>query len=95
MLAVVMFGHTAWGNITLPAEIFPKNVVGTVTGFGGCLGGIAGGLVQLAVASVVVQHGYTPIFAICAVMYLVAFALVHLLVGELGVIRRIPAVRET
>jgi ACS family hexuronate transporter-like MFS transporter len=91
MLAVVMFGHTAWGNITLPAEIFPKNVVGTVTGFGGCLGGIAGGLVQLAVASVVVQHGYTPIFAICAVMYLVAFALVHLLVGELGVIRKIPS----
>jgi MFS transporter, ACS family, hexuronate transporter len=95
MLAVVMFGHTAWGNVTLPAEIFPKNVVGTVTGFGGCLGGIAGGLAQLAVARVVTQHGYAPIFVVCAVMYLVAFAMVHLLIGELGVIRRIPSERRT
>jgi ACS family hexuronate transporter-like MFS transporter len=95
MLAVVMFGHTAWGNITLPAEIFPKNVVGTVTGFGGCLGGIAGGLAQLAVARVITRHGYAPIFFICAVMYLVAFAMVHLLVGELGVIRGISPARKT
>jgi ACS family hexuronate transporter-like MFS transporter len=89
----VMFGHTAWGNVTLPAEIFPKNVVGTVTGFGGCLGGIAGGLAQLAVARVIAHHGYAPVFATCAVMYLVAFALVSVLVGELGVIRRIAPVK--
>ncbi|HWH70008.1 MAG TPA: MFS transporter, partial [Candidatus Sulfotelmatobacter sp.] len=25
MLALVMFGHAAWGNMTLPAEVFPKN----------------------------------------------------------------------
>lgn len=91
MLAAVMFGHAAWGNMTLPAEVFPKNAVGTVTGFGGCLGGIAGGLAQLAIGSIVMRHGYGTIFAVCSAMYLVALAAVHFLVGKLGVIQTIPS----
>lgn len=90
LLAVVMFGHAAWGNMTLPAEVFHKNHVGTVTGLGGFLGGIAGGIAQLIIGGVVMQYGYGPIFAVCAVMYLVALAAVHLLIGELGVVRRMP-----
>ena len=90
VLAGVMFGHAAWGNITLPAEVFHKNAVGTVTGFGGFLGGIAGGITQLVIGSVVTKYGYAPIFAVCSVMYLLALLLVHLLIGELGKIRQIP-----
>jgi ACS family hexuronate transporter-like MFS transporter len=89
-LAGVMFGHAAWGNITLPAEVFHKNAVGTVTGFGGFLGGIAGGITQLVIGSAVTKYGYAPIFAVCSVMYLLALLLVHLLIGELGKIRQIP-----
>lgn len=84
-----MFGHAAWANITLPAEVFPKRVVGTVTGFGGALGGLAGVFTQLTIGWVVQNLSFAPIFAVCAVMYLIAFALVHFLIGELGVIRRI------
>jgi len=91
VLAGVMFGHAAWGNITLPAETFHKNAVGTVTGFGGFLGGIAGGITQLVIGSVVTQYGYGPIFAVCSVMYLLALLLVHLLIGKLGVIHQVPA----
>ena len=91
MLALVMFGHAAWANMTLPAEVFPPHAVGTVTGLGGCLGGVAGGVVQLVIAGVVVKYGYGPIFGVCAVMYLIALGMVHLLIGELGVIRQIPA----
>ena len=89
ILAAVMFGHAAWGNITLPAEVFHKNAVGSVTGFGGFLGGIAGGITQLVIAGVVTKYGYSPIFAVCSVMYLLALAGVHFLIGELGVIRRV------
>jgi ACS family hexuronate transporter-like MFS transporter len=92
MLALVMFGHAAWANMTLPTEVFPPHLVGTVTGLGGFLGGLAGGVVQLIIAGVVVKYGYGPIFAVCSVMYLVALGVVHLLIGELGVIRRVPAV---
>ena len=90
VLAGVMFGHAAWGNITLPAEVFPKNAVGMVTGFGGFLGGIAGGITQLVIGKVVKGYGYAPIFAVCAVMYLLALLLVHLLIGKLGEIRQVP-----
>lgn len=90
MLAGVMFGHAAWGNITLPAEVFHKNAVGTVTGIGGFLGGIAGGITQLVIGKVVSGYGYGPIFAVCAVMYLLALLIVHLLIGKLGEIRQVP-----
>jgi MFS transporter, ACS family, hexuronate transporter len=94
VLAGVMFGHAAWGNITLPAEVFHRNAVGTVTGFGGFLGGIAGGITQLIIGSVVMTYGYGPIFAVCSVMYLVALGLVHLLIGELGVIRQVKTTAQ-
>lgn len=90
VLAGVMFGHAAWGNITLPTEVFPSTAVGTVTGFGGFLGGIAGGITQLAIGAVVTKFGYTPIFAVCSVMYLLALLLVHMLIGKLGEIRQVP-----
>jgi ACS family hexuronate transporter-like MFS transporter len=89
MLALVMFGHAAWGNITLPAEVFPKQAVGMVTGLGGFLGGVAGGITQLAIGSVVTGYGYGPIFAVCSVMYLIALGFVHLFIRELGKIEKI------
>ncbi|MDQ3684843.1 MAG: MFS transporter [Acidobacteriota bacterium] len=90
MITGAMFGHAAWGNITLPAEVFPKSVVGTVTGFGGALGGLAGVITQLSIGWVVQNLSFAPIFAVCSVLYLLAFALVHVLIGELGVVRRVP-----
>jgi ACS family hexuronate transporter-like MFS transporter len=93
LLALVMFGHAAWGNMTLPAEVFSKNVVGTVTGLGGFIGGVAGGVAQLMIGSVVGKYGYGPIFAVCSVMYLVSLGTVHFFIRELGVIRNASAIR--
>ncbi len=87
LISGLMFGHSAWGNITLPAEVFPKRVVGTVSGFGGALGGLAGVITQLSIGWVVQNLSFTPIFTAISVMYLLAFALVCLLIGELGRIR--------
>jgi MFS transporter, ACS family, aldohexuronate transporter len=92
LMAAIMFGHAAWGNIILPAEVFPKSAVGTVSGFGGALGGLAGAITQLSIGWVVQNLSFTPIFAVCAVMYLIAFWLAHRLIGELGKIRAIPDV---
>ena len=41
--SAAMFCHALWANITLPAEKFPTHVVGTISGFGGCIGGAVGG----------------------------------------------------
>lgn len=89
MMTAIMFGHAAWGNITLPAEVFPKHVVGTVSGFGGALGAVFGAVTQWYIGSVVQSFSFAPIFAACSVMYLLAFGLVHLLIGELGSTRNL------
>ncbi len=90
LVTVMMFLHAAWGNITIPAEVFPKHVVGSVSGFGGALGGVAGVITQLTIGWVVQHLSFAPIFAAISGAYLLAFAAVHLLVGELGTIRKIP-----
>jgi len=89
LMTGIMFGHAAWGNITLPAEVFPKQVVGTVSGLGGALGGAVGAITQWYIGWVVQNLSFAPLFAVCAVVYLIAFALVHLLIGELGSIRKL------
>lgn len=80
----VMLGHGLWGNITIPAEVFPKAVHGTLTGLGGTLGGCASILTQLAIGWTVQQVSYTPVFIAIGLMYLVTFFGVQLLVGKLG-----------
>jgi MFS transporter, ACS family, hexuronate transporter len=89
VMSGLFFGHSAWGNITLPAEVFPRHVVGTVTGFGGCLGGLAGVLTQLGIGWVVQSLSFAPIFAAISMAYLVALAVVHGLIGELGRVRTV------
>lgn len=84
MVSVAMFFHAAWANMTLPAEIFPKHVVGSVTGFAGMFGGIVGFFSQWAIGWTVQNVSYTPIFAVSSMMHIIAFALVCILIGKLG-----------
>lgn len=89
IVACMMFCHAAWGNITLPAEVFPKQAVGTITGFGGTLGSFAGALSQLYIGKIVDSYGFGPIFIACAGLYPAALLLVFVLIGKLGVVREI------
>jgi hypothetical protein len=43
----------------------------------------------MSIGWVVQNLSFAPVFAACSVMYLVALALVHHLIGELGKIRRL------
>jgi ACS family hexuronate transporter-like MFS transporter len=90
LVACMTFCHAGWGNITLPAEIFPKNAVGTVTGLGGTLGSWLGALSQLYIGRVVDAYGFAPIFIVCAGLYPVALVLVFALIGKLGITRSFP-----
>lgn len=91
LVASMTFCHAGWGNITLPAEIFPSNAVATVTGLGGTLGSWAGALSQLYIGRVVDAYGFTPIFVACAGLYPVALVMVYCLIGRLGTIRTVEA----
>ena len=85
--SAAMFCHTLWSNITLPAEKFPSHVVGTVSGFGGCMGAAVGVVTQLGIGWTVQHLSFTPVFAVCACVHLTAFFGVSYLVGELGKVR--------
>jgi MFS transporter, ACS family, hexuronate transporter len=89
LVALVMFGHAAWGNIILPAELFPTHVVATVSGLGGALGAAAGALTQLGVGKVVQTFSFQPVFAVCSGMYLLGFVVVTLLCRDLGRLRKV------
>lgn len=90
LITGLVFCHSAWGNITLPAEVFPQRVVGTVSGFGGALGGLAGVMTQLGIGWAVQNLSFAPIFAVSSVIYLLALGAVHWLIGELGTVRQLP-----
>jgi ACS family hexuronate transporter-like MFS transporter len=85
-IAGVMFGHGLWGNITIPAEVFPKRVHATLTGLGGTLGGIVSIGVQFLVGWTVQNVSYMPVFFGVGIIYLITFLLVQVLIGKLGVI---------
>jgi ACS family hexuronate transporter-like MFS transporter len=87
--AAWMFAHGAWGNVILPAEVFPPRVVGTVTGLGGATGALVGAATQPVIARVVHTVSFAPVFAACAAAYLVGLALVAWLVPDLGRMRRL------
>jgi MFS transporter, ACS family, hexuronate transporter len=92
--AVVLIGlagsaHQAWSaNLyTTVSDMFPKRAVASVIGIGG-MAGSAGGILFPALTGKMLDHfqalgnvttGYAILFGICGCMYLVAFALNHLL----------------
>src|SRR5262249_2059620 len=84
LMTAIMFGHAAWGNITLPAEVFPKQVVGTISGFGGALGAVVGAVTQWYIGNIVETLSFAPIFAAFPVIYLLSFGLLHWLIAGLG-----------
>ncbi len=90
VVAGMTFCHAGWGNITLPAEVFPKRAVGTITGLGGTLGSFTAALSQLYLGTAVDAYGFTPVFLACAGLYPLAFVLVFMLIGRLGVVRDVP-----
>ena len=78
--------HQGWSaNIfTLVSDMFPRRAVGSVVGIGGMAGSIGGMLIATAVGLILQYTGsYLPIFIIAGSTYLVALAVIHLLVPRL------------
>jgi len=67
-------------GLTLPSDLFPQDVVATVTGFSGFAAGMAGVGFTYIVGITVDRFSYGPAFLIAALMPLAATACVLLLV---------------
>lgn len=96
LIGIGASAHQAWSaNIfTTVSDMFPKTTVATVTGIGGMAGGI-GGVVMSKLGGYFfdkyealghIETGYTIMFAICAVSYILAWTIMKLLVPKMKVV---------
>jgi ACS family hexuronate transporter-like MFS transporter len=79
-------GHQGWSaNLyTTASDVFPKSAVASVTGLGGCAGGLGGILFSAIIPGYIVTwFGYTPVFLTLGCFHLIALALVHFTMGDM------------
>lgn len=86
LVAIAAAAHQGWSaNIfTMSSDMFPKRAVGSVVGIGGMAGSIGGMLIATTVGLILQYTGsYFPIFIMAGGAYLLALAIIHLLVPRL------------
>ena len=81
-LATFGFGLWAPNMMSLCGEVFPRNVIGSVTGLSGMGAGLGGVVVTLATGWMVDQFGYKPVFITASVIPLLAFAVLYILLDS-------------
>lgn len=89
IISGITLAHNLWANITIPSEIYPRNVQATITGIGGTLGGVTSVVSQKLIGASIGVYSYLPVFIYIGAAYLISFLCVSLLVGKLGIIRKI------
>jgi ACS family hexuronate transporter-like MFS transporter len=82
LISVAAAAHQGWScNLfTLTSDMFPRQSVGSVVGFGGVFGAVASVLVTYVTAWVLQLTGsYVPIFVVAGLAYLVALGVIHVI----------------
>lgn len=92
LIGIGASAHQAWSaNIfTTVSDMFPRKAVGSVVGIGGMAGGLGGVLITKLGGALFdhyeklghIETGYTIMFVICAVAYLVAWGVMKTLVPK-------------
>jgi ACS family hexuronate transporter-like MFS transporter len=86
LIGLATAAHQTWSAVlfTTVSDQFPKPAVASVVGIGGTAGAIGGMLIATATGFLLEATGsYVPIFALAALIYLVALGLFHLLIPKL------------
>ncbi len=90
LLGVAVAAHQGWSaNLyTIVSDMFPREAVGAVTGFGGMAGSVGAVLFSYGVGWALTRyHRYSGLFVIASTVYLLAWLLLRALVPGFG---RIP-----
>ena len=94
LIALAAAAHCSWSaNIfTVISDLFPKKVVGSVTGFATTISTIGGMVTALLIGRALnesAQGGYEIAFAVASCMYLVGITIIHLLVPRMKPLTKI------
>jgi len=85
LIATATFGYTSYtaNTLPLPADVFPRNTVGSIWGLASMGSGLGGMLFSWLGGRVIDRYGYVPVFVAYGIMPLVALAIVLFLLGPL------------
>jgi ACS family hexuronate transporter-like MFS transporter len=86
LITLAAAAHQAWSAnaFSLAGDMFPKRVVGSVTGLGGMMGAVGGIILFFITGKVLKATGnYLPVFVMASIAYATALLIVHLLVPKL------------
>jgi len=86
LICIALWGYASWSTIglTLPSDLFPQDVVATVTGLSGLAAGLVGAAFTFAVGILVDRFSYGPAFLAAGLMPLFATACLFLLIRAPG-----------
>ena len=85
LVSLATFAHQSWSTnmLTLPADMFPSNVVASVSGLSGT-GAACGGMLFTLLTGYLVDHfSYAPVFTLAAVMHPIAAMVLVFVVGRI------------
>jgi ACS family hexuronate transporter-like MFS transporter len=82
LICFALWGYASWSTmgLTLPADLFPHDVVATVSGLSGLAAGLVGAVFTIAVGILVDRFSYGPAFLVAGLLPLSATACLLLLV---------------
>ncbi len=86
LITIAASAHQAWSAnlFSLAGDMFPRRVVGSLTGLGGMLGAIGGMVLFYITGKVLKQTGnYLPVFVLASLAYIVSLLIIHLIVPRL------------
>ena len=82
LISIALWGYASWSTmgLTLPSDLFPQDVVATVTGLSGFAAGLAGAAFTFAVGFLVDRYSYGPAFLAAGLLPIVATVCMSLLI---------------
>lgn len=93
LFSIASFGHQFWSTIlqTLPTDLFPSRMVGSVAGIMGAAGAFGGTAFNFLAGVVLTRyHSYLPVFTIVGLLHLTSFAVVAFTIRRIA-----PLVKPT
>lgn len=86
ILGLALFAHQGFSTnlFGLTTDVFPARIVGSAIGIGAFAGNLSGmAMIEFAGWSLDTGRGYLPMMLICAFTYLVALAVIHLILPRI------------
>jgi len=85
LVSLAMMGYTGSlaNMLTFPADVFPKNTVGSIWGLASMGAGFGGMVFTLIMGWILDHYSYTPVFVMFGVMPLVCASILWFLLGPL------------